>query len=292
MSAKRDYYEVLGVSKTASSADIKSAYRKLALKYHPDRNKEAGAEAKFKEINEAYQVLSDSKKKQTYDQFGHAAFDPSSGMGGGQGPFGGFGGFGGQAGGFNWSSYSSGGQGGAEFDFGDPFEIFEQFFGGGFGGGSARRRRPHYSLQIDFMEAVNGVTKDVEIEGKRQKIKVPAGANNGTRIRFTDFDVSIDVGTHQRFKRDGYDVFVDEKISFSTASLGGQIEVETLQGKIKLKIRPGTPSHSLIRLRDEGIKHLQSRGKGDLYVRLIVDVPTKISRQQKAVLEDLRDLDL
>jgi len=289
MSAKRDYYEVLGVSKTASSADIKSAYRKLALKYHPDRNKEAGAEAKFKEINEAYQVLSDSKKKQTYDQFGHAAFDPSSGMGGGQGPFGGFGG---QAGGFNWSSYSSGGQSGTEFDFGDPFEIFEQFFGGGFGGGSARRRRPHYSLQIDFMEAVNGVTKDVEIEGKRQKIKVPAGANNGTRIRFTDFDVSIDVGTHQRFKRDGYDVFVDEKISFSTATLGGQIEVETLQGKIKLKIRPGTPSHSLIRLRDEGIKHLQSRGKGDLYVRLIVDVPTKISRQQKAVLEDLKDLDL
>jgi len=291
MSAKRDYYEVLGVSKTASSADIKSAYRKLALKYHPDRNKEAGAEAKFKEINEAYQVLSDSKKKQTYDQFGHAAFDPSSGMGGGQGPFGGFGGFGGQAGGFNWSSYSSGGQG-AEFDFGDPFEIFEQFFGGGFGGGGTRRRRPHYSLQIDFMEAVNGVTKEVEIEGKRQKIKVPAGANNGTRIRFTDFDVSIDVGTHPRFKRDGYDVFVDEKISFSTASLGGQIEVETLQGKIKLKIRPGTPSHSLIRLRDEGVKHLQSRGKGDLYVRLIVDVPTKINRQQKAILEDLKDLDL
>ena len=288
MSAKRDYYEVLGVSKTASAAEIKSAYRKLALKNHPDRNKEAGAEAKFKEINEAYQVLSDSKKKQTYDQFGHAAFDPSSGMGGGQGPFGGFGG---QAGGFNWSSYSSGGQG-AEFDFGDPFEIFEQFFGGGFGGASARRLRPHYSLQIEFMDAVNGVTKDVEIEGKRQKIKVPAGANNGTRIRFTDFDVSIDVGTHPRFKRDGYDVFVDEKISFSTAALGGQIEVETLQGKIKLKVRPGTPSHSLVRLRDEGIKHLQSRGKGDLYVRLIIDVPEKLSREQKAILEDLRESDL
>ena len=289
MSAKRDYYEVLGVSKTASAAEIKSAYRKMALKYHPDRNKETGAEDRFKEINEAYQVLSDPKKKQTYDQFGHAAFDPSSGMGGGQGPFGGFGGFSGQAGGFNWSSYASGGQG-AEFDFGDPFEIFEQFFGGGFSGRA--KRRPHYSLQIEFMEAINGVTKDVEIEGKRQKIKVPAGANNGTRIRFTDFDVSIDVGTHPRFKRDGYDVFVDEKISFSTAVLGGQIEIETLTGKIKLKVRPGTPSHSLIRLRDEGVKHLQSRGKGDLYVRLIVDVPEKLSRDQKSVLEDLRDLDL
>lgn len=289
MSAKRDYYEVLGVSKTASAAEIKSAYRKLALKNHPDRNKEAGAEAKFKEINEAYQVLSDPKKKQTYDQFGHAAFDPSSGMGGGQGPFGGFGGFGGQTGGFNWSSYSSGGQG-AEFDFGDPFEIFEQFFGGGFGGRA--KRRPHYSLQIDFMEAVEGVTKDVEIEGKRQKIKVPAGANNGTRIRFTDFDVSIDVGTHSRFKRDGYDIFVDEKINFSTAALGGQIEVETLTGKIKLKVRPGTPSHSLVRLRDEGVKHLQSRGRGDLYVRLIIDVPSKLDREQKSILEDLKDLDL
>lgn len=289
MSAKRDYYEVLGVNKTATAADIKSAYRKLALKFHPDRNKEAGSESKFKEINEAYQILSDPKKKQTYDQFGHAAFDPSSGMGGGQGPFGGFGG--GQAGGFDWSSYStSGGQGGAEFDFGDPFEIFEQFFGGGFSGGGARRRRPHYSLQIEFMEAINGVTKEVEIEGKRQKIKVPAGANDGTRIRFENFDVSMSVGNHPRFKRDGYDVFVDEKIPFSTAALGGQIEVETLEGKVKLKVRSGTPSHSLIRLRGEGVQHLQGRGKGDMYVRLIVDIPEKMTREQKRAVEELSDL--
>ena len=294
MSAKRDYYEVLGVSKSASAAELKSAYRKLALKFHPDRNKEAGAEAKFKEINEAYQVLSDPKKKQTYDQFGHAAFDPSSGMGGGQGPFGGgFGGFGAsQTGGFNWSSYSSAGQGGAQFDFGDPFEIFEQFFSGGFGGGGARRRRPHYAMKVDFMEAVNGVTKEVEIEGKRQKIKVPAGANDGTRLRFTDFDVSIDVGTHPKFKRDGYDVFVDEKISFSTAALGGQIEVETLTGQLKLKVRAGTPSHSLVRLRGEGITHLQSRGKGDLYVRLIVEVPEKLTREQKRAVEQLGEVEL
>ncbi len=288
MSAKRDYYEVLGVNKTASNAEIKSAYRKLALKFHPDRNKEAGAEAKFKEINEAYQILSDPKKKQTYDQYGHAAFDPSSGMGGGQGPFGGFGG--GQAGGFNWSSYSSStGQGGADFDFGDPFEIFEQFFGGGFSGG-ARRRRPHYSLEIDFMEAVNGVTKEVEIEGKRQKIKVPAGANDGTRIRFADFDVSMSVSNHPRFKRDGYDIFVDEKVPFSILALGGQIEVKTLDNNVKLKVRPGTASHSLVRLRGEGVQHLQSRAKGDFYVRLIVDVPEKLTREQKKVLEDFGDL--
>lgn len=289
MSAKRDYYEVLGVKKTATAAEIKSAYRKLALKFHPDRNKETGAEDKFKEINEAYQVLSDAKKKQTYDQFGHAAFDPSSGMGGGQGPFGGFGG---QAGGFDWSSYSSSaGQGGAEFDFGDPFEIFEQFFGGGFSGAGARRRRPHYSLKIDFMEAVKGVEKAVEIDGKKQTIKVPAGANNGTRIRFTDFDISIDVGTDSRFKRDGYDVFVDEKISFSTAVLGGEIKVKTLTGELKLKVRSGTPSHSLIRLRGEGVQRLQSRSKGDLYVRLIIDVPEKLTREQKRAIEELRELE-
>jgi len=291
MSAKRDYYEVLEVSKTASLADIKSAYRKLALKYHPDRNKEAGAEAKFKEINEAYQVLSDPKKRQTYDQFGHAAFDPSSGMGSGQGPFGGFSNAS-SNGPFSWSyQSSSSGANSGNFDFGDPFEIFEQFFGGGFAG-RGQRRRPHYSLQIDFMEAVFGVEKIVEIDGKRQKIRVPAGANDGTRIRFDDFDISISVSNHPRFKRDGYDVFVDEKIPFSTATLGGQIEVTTLDGKLKLKVRPGTPSHSLIRLRGEGIKHLQSRGKGDLYVRLIVDIPQKLTREQRQAVETLADLNL
>lgn len=288
MAAKRDYYEVLGLTKTATAAEIKTAYRKLALKYHPDRNKETGAEAKFKEINEAYQVLSDTKKRQTYDQFGHAAFDPSSGMGGGQGPFGGFGGA--SAGGpFSWSYQTSGN--GADFDFGDPFEIFEQFFGGGFSG-QRQRRRPHYSLQIDFMEAINGVEKIVEIEGKKQKIKVPAGANDGTRIRFENFDVSMSVANHPRFKRDGYDIFVDEKISFSTAALGGQIAVETLEGKLKLKIRPGTASHTLVRLRGEGVKHIQGRGKGDFYVRLIVEIPEKLTREQKATLQELNDLGL
>ena len=141
------------------------------------------------------------------------------------------------------------------------------------------------------MEAVKGVEKAVEIDGKKQTIKVPAGANNGTRIRFTDFDISIDVGTNPRFKRDGYDIFVDEKISFSTAALGGEIKVKTLTGELKLKVRPGTLSHSLIRLRGEGVQHLQSRGKGDLYVRLIINVPEKLSREQKKALEELRELE-
>ena len=123
--------------------------------------------------------------------------------------------------------------------------------------------------------------------GKKKKIKIPAGVDNGTRIRFDDFDVSIDVGTHPRFRRDNADVFVDEQIPFSLAALGGQLTVQTLNnGELKLKIRPGTQSHTLIRLRGEGIKRLRGRGVGDMYVRLIVKVPEKLTREQKRILEE------
>ena len=287
MPTKRDYYEILGVDKKASTSEIKSAYRKMALKYHPDKNKASDAEEKFKEINESYQVLSDSEKKKAYDQFGHAAFDPASGMGGN--PFSGAS----QQGPFTWSYSNSGGAGGqnpfGNVDFGDPFEIFETFFGGGFsrqGGGFRPRQR--YSLAIDFMEAVNGVEQEVEINGKKHKIKVPAGANDGTLIRFDDFDISIEVKTHKKFKRDGYDVFIDQEIDFSMAALGGKVEVPTLEGELKLKVRPGTQSHTLVRLRGEGIKHLRGRGKGDLYVRIIVKIPEKLSKDEKELIEQLQ----
>jgi molecular chaperone DnaJ len=281
MPTKRDYYEILGVPKSATEAEIKSAYRKMALKFHPDKNKAADAEEKFKEINEAYQVLSDAKKRQTYDQFGHAAFDPASGMGGN--PF--TGGF--QQGPFTWTYNTSGGGNPFEgADFGDPFDIFESFFGGGFGQAA---RRPRYSLTIDFMEAVKGTEKKVTIDGKERVIKVPAGANEGTRIRFDEFDITIDVKPDKRFKRDGYDLFVDEDISFTTAALGGTVEVPTTEGKLKLKVRPGTQSHTLVRLRGEGVQHLQGRGQGDLYVRLIVKVPEKLSKDQKQILETYRE---
>ncbi len=289
MATKRDYYDILGVTKSATDKELKSAYRKQALKWHPDKNpkKKEEAETKFKEINEAYQVLSDTKKRQTYDQFGHAAFDPSSGMGGGGGnPF---------AGGFNQGPFtysyssSSGADPFANADFGDPFDIFEQFFGGGF---ARQQQRPRYSLTIEFMEAVTGVQKEVEINGNKHTIKVPAGANDGTRIRFSEFDISINVKTHPRFKRDGYDVFVDHDITFSMAALGGVTEVETLDSKLKLKIRPGTPSQTLVRLRSEGVKYVRGSGRGDLYVRLIISVPEKLNRQQRKVLEKLRDQQL
>ena len=287
MSTKRDYYDILGVDKKATTKDIKSAYRKMALKYHPDKNKASDAEEKFKEINEAYQVLSDNEKKKAYDQFGHAAFDPTSGAG--RNPFSGAS----RQGPSTWSySSSSGGQNPfGNTDFGDPFEIFETFFGGGFsrqGGGFRSRRR--YSLAIDFMEAINGVEKEFEIEGKKHKIKVPAGANDGTRIRFKDFDISVEVRTHKKFRRDGYDVFVDQEIGFAMAALGGKIEVPTLNGQLKLKVRPGTQSHTLIRLRGEGVRHIRGRGKGDLYVRLIVKVPEKLGKEEKNLLEQLQAL--
>jgi len=278
MTTQRDYYEILGLKKGAAKKEIKSAYRKMALKYHPDKNKAKDAEKKFKEINEAYQVLSDEKKKQAYDQFGHAAFSQAGGMGGN--PFAG----GQQSGPFTWEFRSGGGNPFGGADFSDPFEIFEQFFGGGFG--RAARRRQRYSLTIDFMEAVKGVTKEVEIEGKKKKIKIPAGANDGTRIRFDDFDITLDVKLHKRFKRENYDLFIDQEISFMMAALGGKVEVETIDSTLRLKIRPGTQSHTLIRLRGEGVHHLRGRGKGDLYVRLVVKVPEKLNRKQKQLLQE------
>jgi molecular chaperone DnaJ len=284
MATKRDYYEILGVAKSATDAEIKSAYRKMALKWHPDKNPDSKQEAeqKFKEINEAYQVLSNKEKRQTYDQFGHAAFDPASGMG--ANPF--SGGF--RQGPFTYTYSTGGANPFQDVDFGDPFEIFESFFGGGFA--RQAQRRPRYSLSIDFLEAVKGVTKEVEVNGKKQKIKVPAGANDGTRIRFDEFDITIDVKPHPKYKRDGYDLFINHDIPFSLAALGGVTKVETVDKTLSLKVRPGTASHTLVRLRGEGVSHIRGSGKGDLYVRLIVNVPENLSSDQRRVVEELRGL--
>lgn len=285
MASKRDYYEILGVKKDATKAQIKAAYRKAALTHHPDKNKAPDAEAKFKEINEAYAILSDEQKRRTYDQFGHEAANAN----GGGNPFAGGNPFGGAGGGpFTWQYSSSGGNpfgGGA----GEGFEdIFEQFFGGGFGGGP---RRPQYSLRISFMDAALGAEKAVEIEGKKRTVKIPAGADTGTKLRFDDFDITFEVEPHAEFRREGYDLFIDQKITFVMAALGGEVSVKTLEKAVKLKIRPGTQSHTLVRLRGEGISEIRGRGRGDLYVRLIVAVPEKLSGTQKRLLKELRDLE-
>jgi DnaJ-class molecular chaperone len=291
MASKRDFYEVLGVKKGASEAEIKSAYRKLALQWHPDKHKDnkKAAEDKFKEINEAYQVLSDPQKKQTYDQFGHSAFENGGGgnpFSGGGNPFAG-GGF--RSGPFQWSYTSSSGgnpfEGMGEGGFGDPFDIFEQFFGGGM----RQQRKPRYGLRIDFMEAVKGTEKSVVIQGKEKKIKIPAGASEGTRIQFDEFEVVLEVRPDDRFTREGDDLFIEQKISFVTAALGGEIEVPTVNKPIKIKVKAGTQPNSLIRLREEGVPHLRGRGNGDLYIRLRVEVPEKINGRQRELLKQFEN---
>src|SRR4030066_981484 len=293
MAAKSDYYDILGVSKSASAEEIKKAYRKQGLEWHPDRhkdNKEA-AERRFKEINEAYQILSDPQKKSAYDQFGHEAFAPGGGFRG-AGGFPGGGPFsqaqGGQWGPFTYTYKTSGGNSPfAGFDFGDPFDIFESFFGGG---GFARARQvPRYSIKIDFMGAVRGIEKEVEVEGKKRKIKIPAGVDEGSRINFGDFMLSVNIKPHEVFERDGEDIYVKGGISFSLATLGGQIDVPTIDGDIKIRILPGTQSGIMIRLRGKGVPVIRGRGKGDEYVKLDVIIPERLNKEQKNLLEEIKE---
>lgn len=286
--ADKDYYQILGVSKNANAAELKKAYRKLALEYHPDRNKSKEAEAKFKEVNKAYEVLSDPQKKQTYDQFGHSAFEQGAGQGpfGAGSPFGG--GQGGQYGPFSYT-YTTSGPG--NFDFGgfsDPFEIFEQFFGGASPFGR-RERRPVYSVTIDFIEAVKGVQKKVSIDGKTQTIKIPAGVDSGSRIRFGNYDVVIEVRPSPKFRREGYDIVTDKEISFSQAALGDNLEVETVGGNVKIRIPSGTQPDTVIRLSGRGVPHLQSSGKGDHYIRIKVVIPKGLNSRQKEVLREFEN---
>jgi len=289
----QDYYNVLNVDKSASQEEIKKAYRKLALKWHPDKNDSDQAEEKFKEINEAYEVLSDPKKKQAYDQFGHAAFQ--QGMGGA-----GAGRQGGQQGPFTYTFNFGGGESpfsGAEGfgEFSDPFEIFNQFFGGAspFGQARRRQRKPTYQIQIGFMEAINGVEKEVQLNGGSKKIKIPAGVQDGQRIRFDDFYLLVRVADHQKFKRRGQDIVVEEEIPFSTAALGGTIKVETVYGdEVKLKIRPGTDSGTTIRLRGKGVKYPRSNRRGDQYVQVNITVPDSPTRGQKQLLKEMEDVGL
>jgi DnaJ-class molecular chaperone len=141
-----------------------------------------------------------------------------------------------------------------------------------------------------FIEAVKGVTKEVEIDGKKRKIKVPAGADDGTRIRFNEFDISLNVRPDMRYQREGYDVYLDEEIPLGLAVLGGTCKVKTLDGELNLRIRPGTQSHTLVRLRGEGIRYLQGGGRGDLYVRIKIKIPEKLTKEQKELFEKLKEL--
>jgi molecular chaperone DnaJ len=348
MADQRDYYEILGVSKNADEAELKKAYRRLAMKYHPDRNEgDAKAEEKFKEAKEAHDVLSDDQKRAAYDQFGHAGVSNSAAGGGAQ----------------------------AGAGFGDIFDsVFGDIFGGGGGRGGNRVHRGadlRYNLELSLEDAVAGTTVKIRVpkmvectsckgsgakkgskpitcstcgghgqvrmqqgffsvqqacpqcrgqgkiisdpcgpchgqgrvrDSKTISVKVPEGVDNGDRIRLSgegeagenngpggDLYVHISVKDHDIFVRDGTDLYCDVPISFSSVALGGELEVPTLDGKVKLKIPAETQSGKLFRLKSKGVRSVRSSSKGDLLCRVIVETPVKLNSTQKDLLQQFEE---
>ncbi len=350
--SKRDYYEVLGVSNSATKDELKKAYRKLSKKFHPDINKEPGADEKFKEVKEAYEVLSDDQKRAHYDQFGHV--DPNQGFGGGA-------------------------------DFGGGFGGFEDIFNSFFGGGGGRRRDPNaprqgadlqYTMTLKFEEAVFGKETDIEIPreeecdtcdgtgakpgtkvdtckhchgsgqisveqntpfgrivnrrvchhcngtGKEIKercttcsgtgkvtrrnkihVKIPAGVDDGQQLRVAgkgeaginggppgDLYIVFHIRSHEFFERDGDDIYCEMPITFVQASLGDEVEVPTLHGKVKLKVPAGTQTGTKFRLKGKGVPNVRGYGTGDQHVLVRIVTPTKLSEKQKQLLREFAEV--
>ncbi len=310
--SKKDFYQVLDVAKSANADEIKKAYRKLAMQHHPDKNQgNKKAEEKFKELSEAYETLSDEKKRQNYDQFGHA---------GAQGnPFGG--------GGFGGSQGAPFGQGSDQFQ-----DIFGDVFGDIFSGGAARGARGNpfgqsggrarggfsnrpvrgsdlrYSLTITFEEAATGAEKTVNFmrqngskeENAKLSVTVPAGVKEGQRLKLAqegdrpgngeagDLFVIISLQDHALFKREEHDVVLDLPIPYTEAILGSTAEIPTLFGKAEIKIPAGTHTGQIFRLKGKGFSKLGSTGAGDMLVRVIVDTPLNVNSRQKEILEELQ----
>lgn len=342
--SKRDYYEVLGVAKSATDKELKKAYKRLAMKCHPDRNPDdASAVEKFKELQEAYDILGDAQKRGAYDQYGHAGVDQS--------------------------------RGGGSQDFGDMFgDVFGDIFGGGGGGRRGGQRGPargadlRYNMELTLEEAVKGVSKDIQVpslqscddchgsgakkgtsaatcgtchgqgqvqmrqgffavqqacptcrgkgkiikepcrtcygEGRYEKtktlaVKIPAGVDTGDRIRLAgegeageagagkgDLYVQVHVKDHAIFERDGNNLYCEVPITFAAAALGGDIEVPTLDGKVKLKVSSETQSGRMFRLRGKGVKSVRSHATGDLICKVVVETPVKLTEHQRKLLKE------
>jgi len=298
MATKRDYYEVLGVSKNASDDEIKKAYRKLAVKYHPDKNPgNKEAEAKFKEINEAHDVLSDKQKRARYDQFGHAGVGGAAG-----GAYGGFGSnpFGGGNFNFNGQSFNFDFGGGSAFD-----DILGSLFGFGAAGGARRPRRGadyQTSVTLTFEEAIFGTTKTVSVDGSDLKVKIPAGIDDGMSIRLRgkggpapeggtergDLYVKIRVKPHKSLTREGAIILSEQRIDMVDAALGCEIDVETVDGMVTMKVPAGTQSGTPFKLSGHGVPFRADGDRGPHIVTIIVETPKNLSRKQKELLEEFK----
>lgn len=297
MSQIRDYYEILGVTKNASDADIKKAYRNLAREHHPDMVKDSdkeAAEKKFKEINEAYQVLSDTEKRKQYDQFGHNAF--KQGGGAGASGFGGFDGFGGS---YSYQNINI-----------DPFEIFEEVFGFGGFGKPKKGKNLYYEVKVSFEETVLGGERKIKVETGEYTIKIPKGIVDGMEMRFAgkgmpgpnnlpngDLMVSFKVSFPKELERYNENILQIIEVDFVTAILGGEIDVLVVDDKSKnclstKKIKvPERVKHGMrLQLKGYGMPKLNTNYKGDMFVELRIKLPEKLSKAQKKHLEDYRTL--
>lgn len=311
----KDYYKTLGIDKSASKEDIKRAFRKIAHEHHPDKTKNDPASAqKFKEASEAYSTLSDDNKRKQYDMFG------ANGVGAGGPGGGGFSGFtGGQGfGGFDFSGFSQNGgfnfsQNGVEFDLGD---IFGEFFGGGRGGRRRTRKGAtiNVDLQISFKESIFGVEKDININNENLTVKIPSGIENGQGLRIAgkgelptnqsagenegvrgDLIVRIWVEEHPHLRKEGFNLIMELPVKLTMALTGGVVTLDTLDGKIELKIPSGTSHGEILRVRGKGVPY-ETRGftgistkRGDLLIVTHVVMPKKISRNAQRLIEELKN---
>lgn len=282
----KDYYKILGVDRKAKEDDIRKAYRKLAMQYHPDRNPgNKQAEERFKEINEAYQVLSDPQKRAHYDRLGsdYSRWQRR-----------------GAPGDFNWDQYG-GFPGGTRVDADDMQDIFSDFFRTIFGirGEEPRSRYSQaqgyqQDLEITLDEAYKGTTRVLQTNGKQKQVRIPAGVRTGSKVRVAgagpnglDLYLIVGVKDDRRFERRGDDLHTTAAISVFTAILGGEADVETLNGKVKLNIPPGTQPEQVFRLSGRGMPHVKNPSeKGDLFVHLKVQIPKYLSPKQRELLEE------
>ncbi|MCE5200083.1 MAG: J domain-containing protein [Armatimonadota bacterium] len=304
----KDYYKILGVDRNASDKEIKTAYRRLARKYHPDVNPgDKAAEEKFKEVSEAYEVLSDKDKRSRYDQFGQYWEQAGAGRPGGPGP-----GPGGPGGGF---TFDFGGFGGERVDFGGEggFDLFEMLFGEGRrggGGAGATRRRPQppvkgadieSEMEISLEDAFTGTKKTFAIGGRRIEVTIPKGVKDGQKIRLAgqgedgpagrgDLLIRIKIRRHPMFERTDDDLRTDIPVDYITAALGGEITVPTLSGRVTMKIPPATTGGRVFRLPGQGMPKVKDGGYGNLYVRVNIQIPETMNQKERELLEEIRRL--